>query len=278
MLDQVFDIHRDPRRRDRQPRGLERVVERRMNGDQRVHRRDLEQTEDAGIDGDDAKAPARVREPASGAHQRAYSGRVEERAAREVDHDDARTPRRRAPPRDEEPSRGRPRPRRAPPSHPRAPTRCERQNHPTWPPRTSLDGRAGGSHGAGGAPDGRPHRAHDPVGPAFPERGDARPRRHREPRRAPVRAHGRPATRGPERARREQLRRGDASRSTPATDACEVALGPVREGSGGDPALARVLSRLVDEVSSEHRDGAEWLTLALACEPGEHARQLAERL
>ena len=43
----------------------------------------------------------------------------------------------------------------------------------------------------------------------------------------------------------------------------EVALGPVREGSGGDPALARVLSRLVDEVSSQHRDGGEWLTLVL---------------
>jgi hypothetical protein len=47
----------------------------------------------------------------------------------------------------------------------------------------------------------------------------------------------------------------------------EVALGPVREGSGGDPALARVLSRLVDEVSSQHRDGAEWLTLVLQREP-----------
>ena len=59
-----------------------------MNGDQRVDRRDFQQADDAGIDGDDAKAPTRVREPALGAHQRAYSGRVEERAAREVDHDD----------------------------------------------------------------------------------------------------------------------------------------------------------------------------------------------
>lgn len=49
----------------------------------------------------------------------------------------------------------------------------------------------------------------------------------------------------------------------------EVGLGPVREGSGGDPALARVLSRLVDEVSFQQRDGAEWLTLVLRRGPGE---------
>jgi hypothetical protein len=42
-----------------------------------------------------------------------------------------------------------------------------------------------------------------------------------------------------------------------------VAVGPVRDGSGEDAALARVLSRLVDEVTQERRDGAEWLTLVL---------------
>ena len=59
-----------------------------MNGDQRVDRRDLEQADDPGIDGDDPKAPTGVREPARGTHQRAYSGRVEKRAAREVEHHD----------------------------------------------------------------------------------------------------------------------------------------------------------------------------------------------
>ncbi len=59
-----------------------------MNADQRVDRRDLEQTDDAGIDGDDPKGPTCVREPARRGHKRAYSGRVEKSAAREVEHDD----------------------------------------------------------------------------------------------------------------------------------------------------------------------------------------------
>ena len=42
-----------------------------------------------------------------------------------------------------------------------------------------------------------------------------------------------------------------------------VAVGPVREGSGEDAGLVRVLSRLVDEVAHERRDGAEWLTLVV---------------
>lgn len=42
-----------------------------------------------------------------------------------------------------------------------------------------------------------------------------------------------------------------------------VAIGPVRDGSGEDAGLVRVLSRLVDEVAEERRDGAEWLTLAV---------------
>jgi hypothetical protein len=42
-----------------------------------------------------------------------------------------------------------------------------------------------------------------------------------------------------------------------------VAVGPVRDGSGEDAGLVRVLSRLVDEVTHEQRDGAEWLTLVV---------------
>ena len=180
-----------------------------MNADQRVDRRDLEQPDDAGIDGDDREgSDLRPRAGAPRPQACVFRPSRETCSARGRARR-PRTPRRRAPLRGEEPSRGRPLPRRARPSHLRAPTRCERQTHPTWPPRTSLDGRAGGSHGASGDPDGRPHRAHDPVGPAFPERGDARSRRHRKPRRAPVRAYGRPSARGPERPRREQLRRRD---------------------------------------------------------------------
>jgi hypothetical protein len=43
-----------------------------------------------------------------------------------------------------------------------------------------------------------------------------------------------------------------------------LSLGPVREGSAEDPALIRVLSRLVDEVEHERRQDAEWLTLTLS--------------
>jgi hypothetical protein len=42
-----------------------------------------------------------------------------------------------------------------------------------------------------------------------------------------------------------------------------VTVGPVRDGSGEDAGLERVLSRLVDEVAQERRDGAEWLMLVL---------------
>ena len=51
----------------------------------------------------------------------------------------------------------------------------------------------------------------------------------------------------------------------------EVSVGPVRDGSGEDAGLVRVLSRLVDEVSSEHRDGGEWLTLVVLGDPRESA-------
>jgi hypothetical protein len=42
-----------------------------------------------------------------------------------------------------------------------------------------------------------------------------------------------------------------------------LALGPVRDGSSTDDGLVRVLSRLVDDVAHERREGAEWLTLGL---------------
>ncbi len=43
-----------------------------------------------------------------------------------------------------------------------------------------------------------------------------------------------------------------------------LALGPVHDGSGEDGGLVRVLSRLVDDVAHESRDGAEWLTLGVS--------------
>lgn len=42
-----------------------------------------------------------------------------------------------------------------------------------------------------------------------------------------------------------------------------VAVGPVHDGSGEDTGLVRVLSRLVDEIEPERRDGGEWLTLVV---------------
>jgi hypothetical protein len=43
-----------------------------------------------------------------------------------------------------------------------------------------------------------------------------------------------------------------------------LAIGPVRTGSGEDGSLMRVLSRLVDDVDRESRDGVEWLSLRLS--------------
>jgi hypothetical protein len=43
-----------------------------------------------------------------------------------------------------------------------------------------------------------------------------------------------------------------------------LAIGPVRTGSGEDDSLMRVLSRLVDDVDRESRDGVEWLSLRLS--------------
>jgi hypothetical protein len=60
----------------------------------------------------------------------------------------------------------------------------------------------------------------------------------------------------------------DGSDVTLEVDADEaglrLAVGPVRAGSGEDDALMRVVSRLVDEVGHERRDGDEWLILRLA--------------
>lgn len=42
-----------------------------------------------------------------------------------------------------------------------------------------------------------------------------------------------------------------------------VALGPLQDGSGADPALTRVLTPLVDAVELEQREGGEWISLAL---------------
>ncbi len=43
-----------------------------------------------------------------------------------------------------------------------------------------------------------------------------------------------------------------------------LALGPVRDGSSADDGLVRVLSRLVDEVGQESRNGTEWITLGVS--------------
>lgn len=42
-----------------------------------------------------------------------------------------------------------------------------------------------------------------------------------------------------------------------------LAVGPLRDGSGQDEALTRVLTRLVDRVDAERRDGSEWIVLEL---------------
>lgn len=52
----------------------------------------------------------------------------------------------------------------------------------------------------------------------------------------------------------------DASES----GALALTIGPVRSGSADDPSLALVLSRLVDDVSGERRDGSEWIVLRVA--------------
>lgn len=49
--------------------------------------------------------------------------------------------------------------------------------------------------------------------------------------------------------------------------ALALAVGPVRNGSGDDSALVLVLSRLVDDVAREQRDGSEWIVLRLSPRP-----------
>jgi len=49
-----------------------------------------------------------------------------------------------------------------------------------------------------------------------------------------------------------------------AADALTVSVGPLLEGSASDDGLGRVLSRLVDDVVGERRDGEEWLTLRVS--------------
>jgi hypothetical protein len=46
-------------------------------------------------------------------------------------------------------------------------------------------------------------------------------------------------------------------------DSLAVDIGPLANGSGSDPALRRVVDRLVDAVDSSERDGKDWLTLRL---------------
>lgn len=46
-----------------------------------------------------------------------------------------------------------------------------------------------------------------------------------------------------------------------------VALGPLAPGTAGDQGLALVLSRLVDAVEPQRRDGVEWMTLSLVRPP-----------
>ena len=43
-----------------------------------------------------------------------------------------------------------------------------------------------------------------------------------------------------------------------------ITVGPLRPGSAEDTALERVVSRLVDGVDPETRDGADWITVHLA--------------
>jgi hypothetical protein len=43
-----------------------------------------------------------------------------------------------------------------------------------------------------------------------------------------------------------------------------VTIGPLIEGTAGDPALRRVLDRLVTRVEPATRDGGEWLVLEVA--------------
>jgi anti-sigma regulatory factor (Ser/Thr protein kinase) len=49
-----------------------------------------------------------------------------------------------------------------------------------------------------------------------------------------------------------------------ADDGLTVSVGPLVDGSAADDGLGRVLARLVDDVTTDRRDGGEWLTLRLS--------------
>lgn len=48
-----------------------------------------------------------------------------------------------------------------------------------------------------------------------------------------------------------------------------IVIGPLREGTGDDRGLAKVLEPLVDAFHSSRRHGADWLELELGLEPAE---------
>lgn len=55
---------------------------------------------------------------------------------------------------------------------------------------------------------------------------------------------------------------------TIADGSVDVSIGPLAAGSAGDPALARVVHRLVDEMATTRRNGDEWVVLRLSSPPG----------
>lgn len=51
-------------------------------------------------------------------------------------------------------------------------------------------------------------------------------------------------------------------------DGIRLAVGPLRPGSGTDPAFELVLSRLADQVEHQNRgEGGEWVALRIAAQP-----------
>jgi hypothetical protein len=57
---------------------------------------------------------------------------------------------------------------------------------------------------------------------------------------------------------------GDVTVEMKITDGgVDVSIGPLVEGRGDDPALTRVIDRLVDGRSTTRRDGEEWVSLHL---------------
>jgi hypothetical protein len=52
-----------------------------------------------------------------------------------------------------------------------------------------------------------------------------------------------------------------------ADGSVDVSIGPLVAGAGADPALARVVKRLVEEMATTRRDGEEWVVLRLSSPP-----------